>query len=77
MGWQSAGRDGMSIRVRAAFRVASRPRAHIHSLDGVFISTSGEGMTAEQDSQSFGVDPPSIQGRIEAGPAAAMWSLEA
>src|SRR5215207_6194314 len=61
--------------LRAGLRVTSRPHAYVHSVDGRF--PFGERMSDEQTPQSFGVDPPSIQSRVKAAPAATMGRFEA
>src|SRR5215207_970408 len=65
--------------LRAGLRVTSRPHAYVHSVDGRVDGRFpfGERMSDEQTPQSFGVDPPSIQSRVKAAPAATMGRFEA
>jgi hypothetical protein len=56
--------------LRAGFRIASRPHAPVHGVDGRF--TSCERISDEQTPRSLGVDPPSIQSCVKATPAATM-----
>ena len=59
----------------AALRVASRPHAHVHGKDGR-LASGRKRVAGEQPAQSFGVDAPSIQGRVKASPAATMRRLQ-
>jgi hypothetical protein len=62
----------------AAFRVGSRPHAHVHGVDGYLILVArGERMADEQPPQGFGVDPSPVQRGVEAAPAPSMRGLEA
>jgi hypothetical protein len=64
--------------LRAAFRVASRPHAHIHRINGGHITVvRGERMASEQIPQTFGVEASSAQSSVEACPSAAMRRPEA
>jgi hypothetical protein len=60
----------------AALRVAARPDAHVHGVDGRFFA-SGERIAGKQSPQSFALDPPPIQGGVKASPAAAVRWFEA
>jgi hypothetical protein len=61
----------------AALRVAARPHARVHGVDGRFARASGERMAGEQFPQSLGVDPSSVQCGVKAPPTAAVRRLEA
>jgi hypothetical protein len=63
--------------IGAALGVAAGPHAHIHGVDGRRCASGRKRIAGEQSPKGFGVDPPSIQGRVEASPAAPMRRLEA
>lgn len=59
----------------AAFRIAARPDAHIHSVDGSALF--GERVASEELLRGSLVDPSFVQRGVQAGPAPAMHTLEA
>jgi hypothetical protein len=61
--------------LRAAFRVAARPDAHVHGVDGSAVL--GEGVTSERLTQGSFIDPSFAQRGVQAAPAATMQRFEA
>jgi hypothetical protein len=58
--------------LRAALRIAPRPHAHVHGVDGRRRFASGKRMASEQAPQGLGIDSSTAKCVVEAAPPTAM-----